>query len=107
MTLKLTVFGEVFDLIITGEKKEEVRRDSQWIRSRLFDKAGAARKYDRIQFINGYKKDSACCICEFKGFIHADVVHFAYSNGLTIDIKNELVWVINTGDVLSVSKTQF
>ncbi len=47
--LRLTLKRKWFDMIASGEKKEEYRQPTKWILSRLHGK-----KYDRIEFKNGY-----------------------------------------------------
>ena len=101
--LKLTVFKEVFELIVSGEKTEEIRLDSKWIKSRLFKADGTERKYKKILFRNGYRKNAAYCVCSFEGFRHADLVHFSYSTGLTIDLKDQNIYVLYIGEVLEIA----
>jgi len=36
-TLFLSLKKQPFDVMVTGEKKEEFRKNKNWIRSRLFD----------------------------------------------------------------------
>ena len=40
----------------------------QFWTSRLFDQNGKRKAYDRIEFINGYKKDARRMITGFEGF---------------------------------------
>ena len=61
--LRLTVKRKWFDLIASGEKKEEYRTPSDWIRSRL-----EGREYDFVEFKNGYGRHVPTCIVEFKGW---------------------------------------
>lgn len=67
MTLKLTLSKKPFEVMITGEKTIEYRRQSQWMKSRLFDKHGNPREYSYIEFFNGYGKDRPHFTVEFKG----------------------------------------
>ena len=47
--LKLTLKKKWFDMIASGEKKEEYREIKPWIISRL-----AGKQYDAVEFSNGY-----------------------------------------------------
>ena len=47
--LRLTLKRKWFDMIASGEKKEEYRQPGKWILSRLENK-----KYDLVEFKNGY-----------------------------------------------------
>ncbi len=59
---------EWFDQIAAGTKKTEYRDIVPFWTSRLFDTEGKRRKYDRIEFINGYNKDARRLITAFEGF---------------------------------------
>ena len=63
--LKLTLKKKWFDLMQSGEKKIEFREPSDWIFSRLLDENGDVKKYDLIEFKNGYGKNAPCFCCEF------------------------------------------
>lgn len=47
--LRLTLKRKWFDMIASGEKREEYRKPGKWILSRL-----EGKEYDRIEFKNGY-----------------------------------------------------
>jgi len=47
--LRLNMVKMWYDLILSGFKKEEYRDDSDYYHSRLYK-----RKYDMVEFINGY-----------------------------------------------------
>jgi hypothetical protein len=66
-TLKIIIKGIYFDEILKGNKKIEYRDEVPFWTSRLFDKSGKERSYDRIEFINGYNADARRMITEFKG----------------------------------------
>lgn len=83
-TLRLTLKKPPFEVMVTGEKKEEFRIDSQWIRSRLFDKQGRPRHYDYIEYVNGYGADRPRFVTDFCGFEMVDSVNQKYSNGLHV-----------------------
>lgn len=96
MTLKLTLSKKPFEVMITGEKTIEYRRQSQWMKSRLFDKHGNPREYSYIEFFNGYGKDRPHFTVEFKGVSVIERAYQTFSNGLTVDIK-EPVYTIRLG----------
>ena len=64
--LHLSLKREPFAVMITGEKVEEFRKPSKWIKSRLFDKNGCAKIYDYVKFVNGYGADKPYFICKFE-----------------------------------------
>ena len=66
--LKLTLKKKWFDLMMSGFKKIEFRTPSEWIYSRLMDENGNAKKYDLIEFKNGYAKNAPSFYCEFLGW---------------------------------------
>jgi len=82
-TLYLTLKKPQFKITLSGEKKIEYRRSSQWIVSRLVNK-----KYDLIKFVNGYGKDKPFFIVELKGYkiIRKQEQHL-FSNGLIVEVK--------------------
>lgn len=85
--LYLSLKKKPFEVMVTGEKPIEVRKDCKWIRSRLFNPDGTPKKYDCIKFTNGYGEDKPYFIAQFKGAAQAGksgVVSF--SNGLSVCI---------------------
>ena len=68
--LRLTLKRKWFDMIASGEKKEEYREPSHWILSRLTnaDESGSDRKYDLVEFRNGYAPDAPTVVCEYLGW---------------------------------------
>lgn len=66
--LKLTLKKKWFDLMKDGFKKIEFRDPSDWIFSRLIDENGDPKKYDLIEFKNGYAKNAPSFYCEFLGW---------------------------------------
>ncbi len=50
------------------DKFEEYRDESDWIRSRLMHPNGDRKKYDAVQFRNGYRKDSPVKTFRYLGF---------------------------------------
>lgn len=63
-TLKLTLKKKWFDMIASGEKKEEYREPSAWINSRV----NADKHYERVEFRNGYSPAAPVVTVEYKGF---------------------------------------
>lgn len=101
-TLYLSLKKEPFDVMVTGEKKEEFRKNSDWIRSRFFDKNYNEREYDYIKFVNGYGKDSPYFICKYEGFdeCYMDVSERKYSNGLKINGIGKGDFIIYCGEII-------
>ena len=66
--LKLTLMKKWFVLMELGVKKIEFREPSDWIYSRLLDENGDGKKYDLIEFRNGYGKNAPSFCCEFLGW---------------------------------------
>lgn len=68
LTLKIIIKKEWFNQIVAGTKPIEYRAVVPFWTSRLFDAEGKRRKYDQIEFINGYNKDARRLITTFEGF---------------------------------------
>lgn len=94
-TLYLTLKKEWFDMIASGEKKEEYREIKDYWLNRLF-KNGKPLEFKNICFKNGYSKNCPVMWCEFKG-IDIDYARPEWSGGW----DGEVI-VIKIGDVLSV-----
>jgi hypothetical protein len=87
-TLKLTLKAQPFEVMKKGEKLIEVRKPSQWIKSRLFDKTGKKRDYDMIEFRNGYNSNSPMFTAQFRCFEESKITQtLCYTNGLTVQIE--------------------
>lgn len=97
-TLLLTLPKEPFDVMVTGEKRLEFRKPSNWILSRLFYKDGTKKEYDLIKFVNGYGNDKPYFFCQFKGFYHSPINRikktYSYSNGLSVTPEENDVVII-------------
>lgn len=67
--LHLTLKKKWFDMIASGEKKEEYREDKQFWRNRLLlrGETGDARLYHFVKFRNGYGKNAPTLLVECKG----------------------------------------
>lgn len=98
--LYLTLKKPQFKVTLSGEKRIEYRRSSQWITSRLLSK-----NYDLIRFVNGYGNDKPYFIVEFKGYeIMKKNEQHLFSNGLVVEVKIgdyaiKLGKVIETGNL--------
>jgi hypothetical protein len=95
--LHLTLSKIPFEVMVTGEKQEEFRKNSDWIRSRLFEK-----EYDYIKFANGYGSDKPYFICKYEGFMecYMNVAERKYSNGLSITGIGKGDFIIYCGDIV-------
>jgi len=65
--LHLTLKKKWFDLIASGEKKEEYRDIKDYWINRFFDKNESIIEFDEIHFKNGYSKNSPFMRVEWKG----------------------------------------
>ena len=96
-TLHLTLSKLPFDVMVTGEKTEEFRKNSQWIRSRLIGK-----DYDFVKFTNGYGKDKPYFICQYKDYIQCYMTFHRrkYSNGLVVEGIGRGDFIIYLGKII-------
>jgi hypothetical protein len=86
--LHLTLHKKAFEVMITGEKTEEFRKPTSWIKSRLV--GDASKDYDLVKFVNGYGKDKPYFIAEFKDFEQYKETESqlkVFSNGLTVNVE--------------------
>lgn len=84
-TLYLTLSKQPFEVMVTGEKRNEYRNASKWLLSRLFDKNGNPKQYDRIEFRNGYGADKPYFITDYHGYyVNGETERLEYSNGLAV-----------------------
>lgn len=66
--LHLTLTKKWFDMILSGEKKEEYREPKAYWNNRLFEKGllfFPSKTFDIIRFRNGYQKDAPQMDVEF------------------------------------------
>jgi hypothetical protein len=70
--LNLTLHAYYFNQILEGRKLNEYRDITHYWRSRLFHKDGTPKKYDVVQFRNGYATDAPVMIVEFCGVTETD-----------------------------------
>lgn len=81
--LHLSVSELPFEVMVTGEKKTEFRRESDWILSRLINK-----DYDFVKIVHGYGSYRPFFIAEYKGWEMAkEPETHVYSNGLHVDTE--------------------
>lgn len=99
--LDLVLKAEAFDVMITGEKKNEFRRDSKWIRSRLIDKYNRPRQYDVVKFRRGYRTNAPYFVCTYKGFEISQITqgNRVYSNDLYVNITKNTI-IIRLGEII-------
>lgn len=99
--LHLSLYKEAFEVMVTGEKTEEYREPSKWIKSRLLNKDGSFRDYDYVKFVNGYGKNKPYFITKFLGCSQFEpkVGEFKnYSNGLEVSVLNK-DYIIYLGEI--------
>lgn len=69
--LRLTLKKKWFDMIVSGEKKEEYREIKPYWQKRLFHpfypQILQFREYDAVEFRNGYRKDSGKVLFKCQG----------------------------------------
>jgi len=95
--LKLTLSKKPFDVMVTGEKDIEIRRPSNWLKSRLYSKDGSEKSYDYVQFTNGYGTDKPMFIAEYLYFFEVDKESeeiLNYSNGLVVEMSEGSIVIV-------------
>jgi hypothetical protein len=74
--LRLTLKKKWYDMILSGEKKEEYREVKRYWIQRLCNEVeyemggtweGVFKKFNQVEFKNGYGKDAPTMLVEFKG----------------------------------------
>ena len=88
--------------MVTGEKKEEFRKHSKWMYSRLYDRDWNEKEYDLIKFVNGYGKDKPYYVCKYAGFMecYMNVADRKYSNGLIVTGIGKGDLIIYCGEII-------
>ena len=97
----MTLNKSPFEVMVTGEKKVEIRLVSPWMTSRLVDKeTGKDKAYDVVEFTNGYGHDVPRFTVPFNGYKlkKKGVKLGPYSNGLKVDTSGKPTYVISLGD---------
>ena len=93
-TLQLTLKKEWFLLMLSGKKKVEIRKPSDWIKSRLNNK-----NYRSIRFINGYGRDKPYFVCKYKSYEIANKNQTLYFKN--VEVKVEIGdYIIHLGEIL-------
>ena len=90
--LRLTLKRQWFDMIASGEKKEEYREPKSWIFSRL-----SGKEYDVVEFANGYGPNVPTMEVEYLGW----ELRFG-GCGEWGAVSNQRYVVIHLGRVLSL-----
>ena len=105
--LHLTLKKKWFDMIASGEKKEEYREYKHYWSRRLWTRdefigldGGYFNKYDIVRFRNGYAKDAPTIDVEWKGI---KVTKGREEWGA---VPNEVYFVIKLGKVLLNSEQE-
>lgn len=113
--LHLTLSKAPFEVMVTGEKKQEFRKPSKWIESRLVHKyferllnenrLVTSKEYDLVKFTNGYGAHRPYFIAEYKFFKrHSpffEEFKKVYSNGLEVHIESG-DYIIHLGEILEI-----
>ena len=100
--LHLTLKKKWFDMIFSGNKKEEYREiKPYWLKRLCYGICGSQyifREYDLIEFRNGYSRDAQTILVEFKGVkvktgrmkwgAEKGVKYFCIQLGNIVDEKN-------------------
>ena len=98
--LHLTLKKEPFDVMIIGEKVNEYRKYTPWLKSRLYYPDMRIKEYDIVRFKNGYKKDSPAFDVEYNYFEFSPItITHTYSSGFTFTVKKNDI-CIHLGKVL-------
>lgn len=86
--LKLTLNKEAFEITGTKEKMVELRHNSDWIRSRLFNKDKSEKQYDYVLLMHGYGHDKPWKLFTFSTLVKVTIgKQMIYSNGLKFELK--------------------
>jgi hypothetical protein len=83
-TLFLSLHKQAFEVMVTGEKQEEIRSDSQWIQSRFY-KNGKIKDYDLVKCVNGYGNHRPYFVAKFLEFYRqSKAERYEYSTGFAV-----------------------
>jgi hypothetical protein len=95
-TLYLTLKKDPYDVMQAGDKPYEFRRPSDWLMSRLTDKHGYPRGYDKVRFTLGYQKGAPYFERKFIawGIYRGERRMIPYPNGLLVDVQpgDVIIW---------------
>lgn len=100
--LYLTLFHLPFQVMLLGEKDIEFRRDSKFIRDRLLNKDGSIKRYDFVNFKNGYQANAPEFTCKYIATTRMRIdIEYKYSNGFSVSLSSdEPTWFIILGEVI-------
>lgn len=98
--LHLTLKKKWFDMIASGEKKEEYREQKGYWMNRLMERSspwtyGNFKEFDAIQFKNGYQPYSPVMLVECKG------IFIQYGRPEWGAPENSKVFVISLGKIIN------
>lgn len=106
--LHLTLSKAPFEVMVTGEKKQEFRKPSKWIESRLIldkTKVYSPKEYDLVKFTNGYGKNCPYFIVEYKMWHRHSPFYKelkkVYSNGLEVLVESG-DYIIHLGEIIEI-----
>ena len=99
-TLHLNLKKQWFDMISSGEKKEEYREIKPYWEKRLEDTPLAPfvanfKKFDTVTFKNGYQKNASTMVVECLG------VDLDYSRPEWCDGVKDMFYVIKLGEIIT------
>ena len=108
-TLKFTLDKEWFDMILSGEKKEEYREIKQHWTSRLYVRKkenndisyNEKKNFEFIEFRNGYGADKPFAIFEFKGLSKGKPKAKWSGQKFPKDKKDDDLYIIHIGKEIS------
>lgn len=110
-TLKLNVKHKWFEIMVTGQKRNEYRKPSEWIRSRLWyinntDKnvfpVYEPRDYDFVEIRSGYGKHRPYFIAEFRYFSESlEEFYIGYGSGLRVKVEPR-DYIIKLGKIIKI-----
>lgn len=90
----MTLKSRWFDMIASGEKKEEYRDIKPYWTKRLINADGTFKHFDQIEFINGYHSDARRLRIECKG------IKIGMSKPKWSDAPPQRVYIISLGRIL-------
>jgi len=103
-TLVMILNKKPFEVMKTGEKAYEYRENTKYWNSRLYHKDGSLKKFQKVEFSNGYQKNRPQFTCEFKGFDIVNEVCEEYTTGFKVNYpyKKEGYIRIKLGEILTL-----
>lgn len=103
--LNLTLKKKWFDMILSGEKKEEYREMKPYWQKRLVKEgywhSQAVKDFDIIRFKNGYGKNAPTMDVKFLGGEPADHGKREWGG---FDHQTARIFILYLGDIISIKK---